>query len=584
MFKKIAFFAATIAAVIIMSAAVFADEIGVAIDGIPVNFGEQGPVIVDGRTLVPVRAVFEALGFTVGWYPDIREVSLRGSDILIVTIDSPTFSINGQSRPLEVAAQIINGSTMLPIRALVEAIGLEVGWDSATQTVTINHPRALADLSALEQQIHSLINTERASANLPPLSRNSALDALAREHSVDMNVNNLSGVAGSDGANNAERMARLVAPMVHPTGHAFRFNIDLDNINAEYIFARIMDSNSRANNINHEFIGEAGIGLEIREVSATRATIFVTQKFGAPMITATQQFEAYMLAHINAFRANSGLQPLSACPDLQSAAEFNNNREVGRQLGTLIPAQISFSGSSFPAANAFATLIENQTAVSPGSAVGRILSHSQSRETLLRSDITRVGIDVEIVQSPTTGATHVFVTQYFGTLTEVPRVAEPLYIPRLLVRYSYEQVQTILEQEIVRIANEIRQSYGLPAVRFHAELHRIARHRAQESTDYGYISGHISHLTGLAHTSHARAMGLNVQTAGENWAGGRHSPQAVMDSWMNSAGHRNFILAGHATSTWRNALPYIAAGVAFDYDEFGNVTNFNWVLWQMTPR
>ena len=160
----------------------------------------------------------------------------------------------------------------------------------------------------------------------------------------------------------------------------------------------------------------------------------------------------------------------------------------------------------------------------------------------------------------------------------------PLSVQRLqFAGYSYSQIQDILEQEVIRIVNEIRVEYGLPVLTFHPELAEIARYRAQESTDYGYITGHISHLTGLAHTAHARAMGLtDVWVAGENWHGGRQTPQAVVDSWMNSPGHYEFIISGHSTSRHSHHLPYIGVGVAFQ-EENGGSFNFNWTLWLMRP-
>ena len=139
--------AAGLAAPVALSAA----EVRVSIDEVAVNFEGQPPVVIDGRTLVPVRAVFEALGFEVGWDEYSQMVMLwqygyiehEGEDIRIVvteiaiTVGSPVFRINDRELPLEVPAQIINGRTMLPIRALVEAIGMDVEWREASHTVAI---------------------------------------------------------------------------------------------------------------------------------------------------------------------------------------------------------------------------------------------------------------------------------------------------------------------------------------------------------------------------------------------------------------------------------------------------------------
>jgi len=112
--------------------------INVTVDGQRVVFEGQGPVIVDGRTLVPVRGVFEHLGFTVGWNGDTRTATMtRGNDTIAMTIGSATFTTNGISHTLDVPAQIINGSTMVPIRLPLESVGYGLDWNGDTRTVVI---------------------------------------------------------------------------------------------------------------------------------------------------------------------------------------------------------------------------------------------------------------------------------------------------------------------------------------------------------------------------------------------------------------------------------------------------------------
>ena len=133
-----------VAALFVVAIAIFApialqaNEITVTIDGVTVDFEGQPPVIVDGRTLVPVRGVFEALGFEVAWNQDLGIATLINPDfVVIVTIGSDFFRANGREIPLDVPAQIIAGRTMLPIRAVVESVGYNVDWDQSTNTVII---------------------------------------------------------------------------------------------------------------------------------------------------------------------------------------------------------------------------------------------------------------------------------------------------------------------------------------------------------------------------------------------------------------------------------------------------------------
>jgi len=124
--------------ILIPTIAVYANQIRVTADGQPVDFAGQQPVIVDGRTLVPVRAVFEHLGFVVEWDTPTQTATItRGNDIILITIGSAEFTTNGDSHMFDVQAQIIGGSTMVPIRLPLESVGYNLNWDGTTNTVLI---------------------------------------------------------------------------------------------------------------------------------------------------------------------------------------------------------------------------------------------------------------------------------------------------------------------------------------------------------------------------------------------------------------------------------------------------------------
>ena len=116
------------------------NSITVTVHGTAVNFANAQPVIIDGRTLVPIRCVFEMLGFEVSWDRNTGQATLtRENDIVIITVGSARFSTNGTYHALDVPAQIIRGSTMLPLRAVLESVGYTLDWDRATQTVRISY-------------------------------------------------------------------------------------------------------------------------------------------------------------------------------------------------------------------------------------------------------------------------------------------------------------------------------------------------------------------------------------------------------------------------------------------------------------
>ena len=113
-------------------------EITVTLNGAIVAFEGQGPEIVGGRTLVPVRGVFEAMNFTVDWNDAARQATLTRDDTeIVITIDSATFTTNGTSHTLDVPAQIIGGRTLVPLRAVLESVGYALDWNDATRTVII---------------------------------------------------------------------------------------------------------------------------------------------------------------------------------------------------------------------------------------------------------------------------------------------------------------------------------------------------------------------------------------------------------------------------------------------------------------
>jgi hypothetical protein len=117
------------------------DETAVTVNGVPVPFTDQDPVIVDGRTLVPVRGVFEMLGFDVEWENETRTAVISNAVYEVrITIDRAEFTTNGVSHTLDVPAQNIGGRTMVPIRLPLESLtsmNISVGWDNDTRTVVI---------------------------------------------------------------------------------------------------------------------------------------------------------------------------------------------------------------------------------------------------------------------------------------------------------------------------------------------------------------------------------------------------------------------------------------------------------------
>lgn len=97
------------------------------------------PVIKDGRTLIPVRALSEAFGATVAWDPAEQKVTISsGTTEIVLNLDSNTAFVNGVEVTIDVAPTSLNSRTIVPLRFITETLGLKVDWDDETDTVEIS--------------------------------------------------------------------------------------------------------------------------------------------------------------------------------------------------------------------------------------------------------------------------------------------------------------------------------------------------------------------------------------------------------------------------------------------------------------
>jgi hypothetical protein len=111
--------------------------ISVIFNGTPVQF-DQPPIIEDNRTLVPLRAIFEAMGAVIEWDGTTQTVTATRNNIVVVMIiGNDSFTRNGVTVSLDVPAKIVGNRTLVPARAVAESFGASVEWDGATRVVTI---------------------------------------------------------------------------------------------------------------------------------------------------------------------------------------------------------------------------------------------------------------------------------------------------------------------------------------------------------------------------------------------------------------------------------------------------------------
>jgi uncharacterized YkwD family protein/spore coat assembly protein SafA len=112
-----------------------------------------------------------------------------------------------------------------------------------------------------------------------------------------------------------------------------------------------------------------------------------------------------------------------------------------------------------------------------------------------------------------------------------------------------------VEQEVINLVNQERAKNGLPALKYDWELARVAEHKSQDMRNKGYFS-HTSPTYGSPFDM-MKSYGITYKAAGENIAYGQTSAQQVMNSWMNSSGHRANILNPNFTHI---GVGYVANG------------------------
>ncbi len=154
-----------VSATVFFSAATFSvtakENITVTLNGQILSF-DVPPQIINDRTMVPLRAIFEALGASVDWDEGTKTVtSSKDGTTITLTIDSNTMYVNGNAVALDSPACIIDGRTLVPVRAISEAYNTNVDWNGDTRTVTITSESSSSDTPAAGSNTPVATNYER---------------------------------------------------------------------------------------------------------------------------------------------------------------------------------------------------------------------------------------------------------------------------------------------------------------------------------------------------------------------------------------------------------------------------------------
>ena len=123
---------------IVLSMTSFAsDSIKVKLDGKTISFDVE-PQIVEGRTMVPLRAIFEAMGAEIVWDEDTQTVAaVKDETVVVAIIGSDVMYVNDEEIIIDVPPLIKAGRTLVPVRFITEAFGYNVKWDNNARSVII---------------------------------------------------------------------------------------------------------------------------------------------------------------------------------------------------------------------------------------------------------------------------------------------------------------------------------------------------------------------------------------------------------------------------------------------------------------
>ena len=189
--KKSVLFLGTLLVSALMTAAVWAaDEVKVEIDGKALETDTPAQII-DGRTMVPMRAIFEAMGADIEWDAETKTITaVNDSHSISLEIGALNLVKDGQKVELSVPAQIIDGRTLVPARAVVESFDCPVVWIADTKTVKIStSTKGTADYDALDDNYSDWIEELSKGVERPaPASSKTVLDRALYSANADVKI------------------------------------------------------------------------------------------------------------------------------------------------------------------------------------------------------------------------------------------------------------------------------------------------------------------------------------------------------------------------------------------------------------
>ncbi|GBF76726.1 hypothetical protein PA598K_05212 [Paenibacillus sp. 598K] len=167
---------------VVPSAVAAEEKIQVYVDRQPVVFAIQ-PKLQNGSTVVQLRPLFEALGIKLDWNASTKTVrGSKGEHSFSLVIDSASATVNGQRVTLDSPGRIAGSHTLVPLRFVGEATGAAVGWNAEQRTISIYSPEYQSALGLTKEEAQRQVNQGIS----PPAASAKGLSGLYASHSLDL--------------------------------------------------------------------------------------------------------------------------------------------------------------------------------------------------------------------------------------------------------------------------------------------------------------------------------------------------------------------------------------------------------------
>lgn len=268
-------------ALAVTASAAGTDVIGVQLDGQMLTFSDASPVIQNGRTMIPMRAVFEALGAEVS-YDDVTKTvtAVRDDTTVTMVIGQNTVQVqegeDSRSFTMDVVPNVdpVSGRTYVPVRFAAEALGCNVGWDEDDRTVlivdveavvanagpftlmdrlmTAEQPAAPEGNQAIEGAFNASISVDDSTTGKMELPMSGAFTALGNASAVEMDMNMAMDLSGVPGAEELGELAEMFKDM--------KFGIIVDAENGVYY-------------LNPGVLGDLIFGMNLQSTDGTEGAV-----------------------------------------------------------------------------------------------------------------------------------------------------------------------------------------------------------------------------------------------------------------------------------------------------------------------